>query len=144
MSRAGKSSKSRGNSASGATRTAKSSAKPPRSAKPARSAKSATSPKSATSAKSAKSAGSTKNGKPLQLPEVLDLTAAAPLAKSLLSRRGSELNIDASRVNRVGAQCLQVLVAAAETWKTDGVGLRLMKPTPEFLEGSRLLGIHLE
>jgi chemotaxis protein CheX len=82
--------------------------------------------------------------KRLQLPEVLDLTAAAPLAKSFLSRRGAELNIDASRVRRVGTQCLQVLLAASATWKTDGVRLCLVKPTPEFLEGSRLLGIHLD
>jgi chemotaxis protein CheX len=82
--------------------------------------------------------------KRLQLPEVLDLTAATPLAQSLLSRRGAELSVDASRVRRVGTQCLQVLLAAAATWKTDGLRLRLVKPTPEFLEGGRLLGIHLD
>lgn len=80
----------------------------------------------------------------MQLPAVLDLRAAAPLAKSLLSRRGAELAIDASRVQRVGAQCLQVLLAAAATWKTDGLRLQLMKPTEELLEGGRLLGIHLD
>lgn len=80
----------------------------------------------------------------LQLPEVLDLRAAAPLAQTFLARRGAELSVDASSVRRVGAQCLQVLVAAAATWKADGVCLRLEKPTEEFLEGSRLLGIHLD
>jgi chemotaxis protein CheX len=82
--------------------------------------------------------------KRLQLPEVLDLTAAAPLAQSLLSRRGVALTLDASRVQRVGTQCLQVLLAAAATWKEDGVVLRLTKPTAELLEGSRLLGIRLD
>jgi len=82
--------------------------------------------------------------KRLQLPQVLDLTAAAPLAQSLLSRRGAALTVDASRVQRVGAQCLQVLLAAAATWKADGVALRLTKPSAEFLEGSRLLGISLD
>jgi chemotaxis protein CheX len=80
----------------------------------------------------------------LQLPEVLDLTAAAPLAQSILSRRGAELKVDASKVRRVGAQCLQVLLAAAATWKMDGVRLSLTKPTEEFLEGSRLLGIQVD
>jgi chemotaxis protein CheX len=137
MSRAGKTSKSR---AKKTTRSAKST-RTTKSAKSTRTTKSARSPRTTGSTRSAKSS---KTGKRLQLPAVLDLTAAAPLAKSLLSRRGAELSVDASRVNRVGAQCLQVLVAAAETWKTDGVDLRLVKPTPEFLEGSRLLGIHLD
>lgn len=82
--------------------------------------------------------------KRLQLPEVLDLTAAAPLAQSLLSRRGSDLTIDASAVRRVGAQCFQVLVAAEATWKADGVRLSLEKPTEEFLKGAELLGIQLD
>ncbi len=82
--------------------------------------------------------------KRLQLPEVMDLTAAAPLAQSLLSRRGSDLSVDASRVHRVGAQCLQVLLAAVATWKADGMRLSLDKPTDEFLKGSALLGIDLD
>jgi chemotaxis protein CheX len=80
----------------------------------------------------------------LPLPEVLDLTAAAPLAQSFLSRRGTELSVDASQVRRVGAQCLQVILAAASTWKADGVRLCLDNPTEEFLEGSRLLGIQFD
>ena len=82
--------------------------------------------------------------KPLLLPEVLDLTAAAPLAQSFLSRRGTELNVDASKVRRVGAQCLQVILAAAATWKADGMRLCLDQPTEEFLEGTRLLGIQFD
>lgn len=82
--------------------------------------------------------------KRVQLPEVMDLTAASPLAQSLLSHRGSELSVDASRVRRVGTQCLQVLLAAVATWKADGVRLCLEKPTEEFLEGSRLLGIRVD
>ena len=80
----------------------------------------------------------------LQLPQVLDLTAAAPLAQSLLSRRGADLIVDASRVQRVGAQCLQVLLAAAATWKADGARLRLVKPSDAFLEVGRLSGINLD
>lgn len=82
--------------------------------------------------------------KRLQLPEVLDLTAAAPLAQSFITRRGADLTIDASQVRRVGAQCMQVLLAAATTWKSDGRRLSLEKPTEEFLEGSHLLGLRLE
>lgn len=94
--------------------------------------------------KSSKAGVKKSAGKRLQLPEVLDLTAAAPLAQTLLSHRGSELSLDASAVRRIGAQCLQVLVAAATAWKADGMRLALEKPTEEFLEGSRLLGIQLD
>ncbi len=79
----------------------------------------------------------------LQLAEVLDLTAAAPLAQSLLPRRGSDLTIDASKVRRVGAQCLQVLLSAEVTWKADGVRLTVENPTDEFLASSALLGIQI-
>lgn len=82
--------------------------------------------------------------KEVQLSEVLDLTAASPLAQALLARRGSDVSVDASRVNRVGALCLQVLVAAAATFKADGVRLRVDKPTDEFLEGCRLLGVRFD
>jgi len=94
--------------------------------------------------KSSKRAAKKTAPKPLLLPEVLDLTAAAPLAQSLLSRRGTELSVDASQVRRVGAQCLQVILAAAATWKADGMRLGVERPTEEFLEGSRLLGIQFD
>lgn len=93
--------------------------------------------------KSSKGRARKPSGK-LQLPEVLDMTAAAPLAQSLLSHRGSELSIDASKVQRVGAQCVQVLLAAAATWQADGKRISLLKPSAEFLEGGRLLGVDLD
>jgi chemotaxis protein CheX len=82
--------------------------------------------------------------KEVQLAEVLDLTAASPLAQALLAHRGSDVTVDASRVNRVGALCLQVLLAAAATFKADGVRMRVDKPTEEFLEGCRLLGVSFD
>lgn len=77
----------------------------------------------------------------LQLPEVLDLKAAGPLAAELLNRRGEEISIDASRVRRLGGQCLQVLLSAAMTWRTNEIPLAFVDPSPEILEGLRRLGI---
>jgi chemotaxis protein CheX len=94
--------------------------------------------------KSSKGGGKKTARNKLQLPEVLDLTAATPLAQSFLSRRGAALSVDASGVRRVGAQCLQVLLAAAATWKADGMSLRLEKPTEEFQECARLLGLSFD
>ncbi len=61
----------------------------------------------------------------LILPDILDLKAAAPLKAELLARRGRDLMLDASGVQRLGGLCLQVLLAAARTWDVDGVNLRL-------------------
>jgi chemotaxis protein CheX len=75
------------------------------------------------------------------LPEILDLKVALPLAAELLARRGSNLNIDASMVRRLGAQCLQVLLSAVMTWKADEALLSIVDPSPEFIDGVERLGI---
>ncbi len=78
------------------------------------------------------------------LPEALDLTAAAPLAESLLHCLGEDLIIDAAAVRRLGASCLQVLIAAARAWKREGDTLILERPSPRFLEDLSLLGYEPE
>jgi chemotaxis protein CheX len=77
----------------------------------------------------------------LQLPEALDLLAATPLLKSLLERRGGSVVIDASSVQRVGAQCVQVLLSAASAWSAEGHSLAIVNRSPGFVEGLQLLGI---
>ena len=77
----------------------------------------------------------------IQLPETLDLIAARPLAKTLLSLRGSDVRIDASQVTRIGGQCLQVLLSAAATWRADHAILEVISPSAEFTEGLKLFGV---
>jgi chemotaxis protein CheX len=77
----------------------------------------------------------------IELPENLDQPAAAPLAEAFLKRVGEPLAIDASRVNRLGASCLQVLLAAARAWKSEGDALTLQDPSVRFLEDLNLLGL---
>ena len=77
----------------------------------------------------------------IELPENLDMPAAAPLTEALLKRVGGPLAIDASKVQRLGASCLQVLLAAARTWKAAGDALTLQDPSPRFLEDLNLLGL---
>ena len=74
------------------------------------------------------------------LAETLDLMAAAPLTAALLQRRGSDLVLDASAVRRLGGQCLQVLLAAHETWQADGHILRIVMPSHDFIDTTVLLG----
>ena len=77
----------------------------------------------------------------VDLPQVLDLTAAAPLTEQLLSLRGVDLAIDASRVVRLGGQCLQVLLSCAATWKADGAKLEFVNESVEFGEALQHFGI---
>lgn len=56
----------------------------------------------------------------LQLEPVLDLGAAERLHARLMELRGQPLDIDASQVERLGGLCLQVLISARETWRSDG------------------------
>ena len=76
----------------------------------------------------------------LILADCLDLTAAAPLKAQLLAARGNPLSIDASAVRRIGAQCLQVLLAARATWSQDGHPLEVVGASPEFAETVALMG----
>lgn len=76
----------------------------------------------------------------LVLADSLDLTAAAPLAAELLAARGKPAALDASGVLRLGAQCLQVLLAARTLWSTDGLPWRVVDPSPEFTDATALMG----
>jgi chemotaxis protein CheX len=77
----------------------------------------------------------------IELPEMLDLRAATPLAAQLLMRRGEDVILDASAVQRLGGQCLQILLSAKATWEADGAQLRIVDSSPDFVEGLELLGI---
>lgn len=77
----------------------------------------------------------------LRLAEILDLKAAAPLAGELLSHRGHPVEIDASQVTRLGAQCTQILLSAVATWRADEVPFSIREPSASFLESLELLGI---
>jgi chemotaxis protein CheX len=78
---------------------------------------------------------------PVRLPEVLDLAAAAPLARDLLGRRGRPTIVDAVGIERPGASCLQVLLAAIRTWEADGLPLAFANCGPRLIEHLRFLGV---
>jgi chemotaxis protein CheX len=80
-------------------------------------------------------------GETVVLPTVLDLKAAAPLAERLLALRGEPVALDASQVEKVGAQCVQILLSAAVTWKNDGAQLSIVDASDGFDAGLTLLGL---
>ena len=76
----------------------------------------------------------------LELPSILDLIAASGLHEAFTSRRGEALAVDAGGVTRLGAQCLQVLLAARAAWAADGMGLAVENISDEFSATLELLG----
>ncbi len=80
---------------------------------------------------------------PIVLDSVLDLRAATPLAGEFRERRGADVEIDASNVERLGAQCAQVLLSAEKTWAAEGLKLSITDSSPEFQEGLGVLAVQL-
>jgi chemotaxis protein CheX len=66
------------------------------------------------------------------LDAVLDLRAAAPLRDVLLERRGGPIALDASRVEQLGGLCLQVLLAARQSWANDGASFAIVDRSAPF------------
>jgi chemotaxis protein CheX len=77
----------------------------------------------------------------ITLDPILDLKAATPLAESLLAHRGSDLAFDAGRVERLGAQSLQVLLSAIATWQADGRAIEFAEASTAFLDALNLFGL---
>ncbi len=76
----------------------------------------------------------------MKLPQVLDLAAATTLRTQLMERRGQKLALDGGEVERLGGLCLQVLIAARNQWRVDGVDFHIVNPSSAFADGARLLG----
>ncbi|MEQ8481894.1 MAG: STAS domain-containing protein [Hoeflea sp.] len=82
--------------------------------------------------------------KVLKLPEVLDLNAANRLHEQVLTHKGENLELDASDVNRVGAQCVQILLSAAQSWQAEKQGFKVVKASDAYIKTLQLLGISEE
>lgn len=81
----------------------------------------------------------TAGGEVLALSGALDVRAAAGLYQSLAAKRGAPLTIDAAQVERLGAQCLQVLLAASRAWRADGHAFAISGMSPAMQEGLRIM-----
>jgi chemotaxis protein CheX len=79
-----------------------------------------------------------------KLASVLDLNEASSLKDGLLAVRGKPVTIDASAVERLGAQCAQVLMAAAKAWEKDGKPFTFGKVSDPFAKTMQLIGVNIE
>jgi chemotaxis protein CheX len=80
----------------------------------------------------------------LELPAVLDVCAAGSLHGALRGVRGRPVVLEAGSVQRLGGQCLQVLLAAAVVWRAEGVALRFGAVSEGFEAGLALLGFSVD
>lgn len=82
--------------------------------------------------------------KSLSLAPVLDLNEASALHSKLMGLRGSNLVIDASAVERVGALCVQVLMAGAKSWDEDNHSFAFSKVSDAFTKTTQLIGVNID
>jgi len=80
----------------------------------------------------------------MDLPPVLDGKAAAKLREGFMKHRGKALKVDASAVQVLGGQCVQVLLTARNAWAADGKPLVFEHRSETFAETLELLGANLE
>jgi chemotaxis protein CheX len=76
----------------------------------------------------------------IRLARTLDLLAAAPLKAELAACAGAPVLLDASGVERMGGQCLQVLLAAQQKWRADDLAFFVSYPSEAFTEDMRVMG----
>ena len=77
----------------------------------------------------------------LELPPVLDLVAASSLLEAFMQHRGRAIRLDASAVQRLGGQCLQVLLAARAAWAADSQFFSIENGSDEFTASLEFLGV---
>lgn len=80
----------------------------------------------------------------LKLSPVLDLNEASTLHSKLSELRGGSIDIDASDVERMGVQCVQVLVAGINAWKAEGTDISVTNVSDAFDKTLKLVGVDLE
>ncbi len=73
----------------------------------------------------------------------LDLSQAVPLATALQGHADGDLAVDASAVTHLGALGLQVLAAAARTWRAGGHRFIISPRSEAFDEALGLFGVTL-
>ncbi|MVA98414.1 STAS domain-containing protein [Nitratireductor sp. CAU 1489] len=77
------------------------------------------------------------------LSPVLDITAATPLVAELVKMRGKDVTVHAAAVEKIGAQCIQVLLSAAATWSHDGMEFEVAEPSEAFSESLQTMGLEV-
>lgn len=76
----------------------------------------------------------------LTLPEILDRKAAYELSKTLLEHRGSEIDLDAGGIQRLGAIGVEVLLAAKQQWHAEAIEFQINNWSEAALQALEAIG----
>ncbi len=76
----------------------------------------------------------------VELPAQLGLKEAGELRQQLLSLRGRMVDLEGSKVERLGGVAFQVLLSARATWRQDGQRFRLIEASDAMERALALLG----
>lgn len=80
----------------------------------------------------------------LKLEPRLDTARASALATAILDHAGADLELDASEVTHIGALGVQVIRAAAQSWKRSGHTLSLSGASADCADQIYLLGYSVD
>lgn len=80
----------------------------------------------------------------IYLPKILDMVAATPLRDNFLIKEGFSVLVNAENVQKLGAQCLQVLLSAKNAWEFNEYDFIVDKPSNEFIEFLSFMGIVID
>lgn len=80
----------------------------------------------------------------IELPARLDLNGCRRLHADIREQLGSPLIFDASRVTFIGGIGLQILMAAANRWRSDKVEIEYDAVSRGMVEGLERLGARME
>lgn len=78
------------------------------------------------------------------LPDRLDSSAAPALMAALGQKVGQPLQIDAARVEIIGALALEVIIAAGLQWQADGQTLAISQRSARFDAACETLGLRAD
>ncbi|MEL7151570.1 MAG: STAS domain-containing protein [Pseudomonadota bacterium] len=79
--------------------------------------------------------------KKVSLAPKLDTAASADLRKALVDAQGDDLVLDASAVEMIGGQCLELLLTASVLWQQAGHSLTLENTSEQMTDDLSRFGI---
>ena len=76
----------------------------------------------------------------VRLRPVLNVTSAMATARQFLELRGRNIRVDASQVQHLGGQTVQILLSACRSWAEDGNAFAIAECSEKFIDDLKLFG----
>lgn len=79
--------------------------------------------------------------KRVPLPPKMDTAASGELCRKLVEARDEDVVLDATAVEMIGAQCLEVLMSAGVLWKKADRAISIENVSPQMLDDLGRFGL---